>query len=249
LFVLNIQAPKYDILSSEASSFLHPLEQKYLSSVPHHNRKKSFLFGRYCAKKAINVYNKSINANEVFIKQGIWGQPIIKGCDEICVSISHGDKYVSAFLFLEEYYIGIDLEEINCEKNLDIISLRKYIGCEKIPRNIKFVDYDGYDFAKVLLCGVSKLDTTICYTDQERVDFFIHWSLAEALSKALKCGLTVPKNILSSCNFGWYKGMLLCDFKCFPQYSGCVFFIGEIILSICYPKQLDKIDSWEVVDL
>ena len=61
------------------------------------------------------------------------------------------------------------------------------------------------------------------------------WSLKEAISKILRCGLTVTQNFLELQEFFEKSGDFRCKFKNFTHYQGIAQFIDHTVLSIVTP--------------
>ena len=65
----------------------------------------------------------------------------------------------------------------------------------------------------------------------------LFWTAKEALSKALKTGLTIPLNLLEINSIERGGDFHHVTFKNFSQYKAIVFTFGENILSIAYPSR------------
>lgn len=79
------------------------------------------------------------------------------------------------------------------------------------------------------------------FSIQNEFVWIISWCLKEALSKAIKVGLTIPLNLLeieimNEIEFG--ENIFECKFKNFPQYKGFARVKGVYVIALVYPKQL-----------
>ena len=201
-------------IKSESKAFLHPEETVFLETLKFPQPQLSYLIGRYCAKKSIIKYGYPIKPQEVLIRPGVWGQPIIfaPGISNIAVSIAHSHKSGVAIAFPEAYPMGVDIEKIDLK---NIYSLKTTLSSGEF-------------------CKLQKI-----YPKTEEILLAtILWTLKEAVSKALRCGLTVPFPILETCEFKSINNLLFCDFNHFPQYRGVAYVFNDSVISIAYPKQL-----------
>lgn len=194
----------------ETFNFLHPVELKYYSTLKYERRIKSFLAGRYAAKKAISFFICEENLDHILIEKGIFNQPIVvyPNKTNIQVSISHCDNYGVAVAFSEKLPMGIDIEKIS-------------------TNSIKMFNRIMSDREKDL----SRLST---YPNQ--VIFTIFWTAKEALSKILKTGLTTPFYIYEINQIKTINGVVFSSFKNFVQYCTVSFLFNGYVCSITYPK-------------
>lgn len=91
-------------------SALHPEEQKIYNSYKHDKRKHSYLLGRVASKTAIQKYTQ-VQPKDVNIINGLLRQPIVKGINNVDVSISHADNLGFAAAFNDTLLLGIDIEK------------------------------------------------------------------------------------------------------------------------------------------
>ncbi|MDA8561980.1 4'-phosphopantetheinyl transferase superfamily protein, partial [Gammaproteobacteria bacterium] len=145
---------------------LHKKEILYFETISRQKRQHSFLLGRYCAKKSIILTNKIESMSEIYIKNGIFEQPIV--CHPIInnmnISITHSDNIAAAISFPETHPSGIDVEMISRDK---IKTIKTQLSITEIRLSKNNIDL-----------------------------ITIFWTAKEAMSKVFKCGLMIDFNIL-----------------------------------------------------
>ncbi len=202
----------YDDLASETKSFLHSAELEKYSALHIAKRKASFLLGRYCLKKAAGAFLGSKNYTEMEIRSAILEYPILKYPvrENPDLTLSHSDRICGAIAFQAGHVMGLDIEWIN--------PARKKV------------------FERIL----TRTEHALCHkmeTDDLEL-FGVHWSFKEALSKAVKCGFTVPFHILELADFrevhhGYYET----HFKNFGQFRGYAWVMDAHAVAIVLPKK------------
>lgn len=155
-------------LQDHAKNFLHPQEFSILREMISEKRMHSYLLGRYAAKQALTQDAESISPTDIFIKSGIFQQPVIyhlQTKEKMQVSISHCGERAVALAFPETHPMGIDLEHSN--KKYNAVIERQLTSQER---------------------NLLKAITNVNYTPETY--YMILWTLKEALSKVLRTGLT-----------------------------------------------------------
>lgn len=201
----------FDELSQVYDKFLHKEEEAHFLSLQYPKRQYSYLLGRYCAKHAISMYCKINSLAEIRIENGIFQHPVVMQAphNNTQVSISHTEGIGAALAFPETYPMAIDIE---------IISLKKA------------------DIIKPLL---SSSEVNLNMFETMEVHFMFLWTAKEALSKVLKCGLTVPFEMLEINSVRKVENIIVSDFKKFKQYKAISFYIKNLICSLVYPQSLN----------
>lgn len=200
-------------LKGDPSSFLHPTEEAYFSSLSHPRRQHSYLLGRYCAKQAIIACDDDINLREIAIETGVFGHPVVTDIprSHLQVSISHTDNFGAAISSPETHPMAIDVEAI-CPSKRDAIKTQLSLDEQKLWVSLR--KGEGNEITQLTFL----------------------WTVKEALSKALKCGLTVPFEVLEIEVIKEKEGLLISSFKNFKQYQALSFCLGANICSIVYPS-------------
>lgn len=198
-------------LKENNSEFLHPEEIAYFKTLQFERRQLSYLLGRFAAKKAV-VQCKNIPLNEILIEYGVFQQPIVSQPPnlKIQVSYSHCNEHSIAVAFPEGFPMGIDIEEVNIEK-------QSVIATQLLEAEKNFIN----DFPQ-------ENPTNL---------FTLFWTIKEALSKALRTGMMTPFELyaiqkLKKINSHTWSN----EFKNFGQYQAISFFLGKVACSIVYPK-------------
>ena len=197
----------------EASPYelLQGRELHYFSRLQFERRRRSFLAGRLASKRAIAEYTGIEALTSIEIAIGVFGQPIVCLDRAGCadVSITHCGDYAIAVAFSPEHPLGIDVEQAG-----ELVrAARNYIGPDEVAA------------AETLKWGEALQLATV-------------WSAKEALSKVLRCGLTVPTEALavSRLETAGPRSAILW-FRNFSQYKSHSMFSGDHVLSIVLPAR------------
>ena len=154
------------------------------------------------------------NYTKIEIASGIFDQPIVKhlSIDIPGLSLSHCQDFAIAIAFPSGHPMAIDMEKIDQNK-IDVIK-------SQLTSN------------EINLAQTSPLGETIACT--------LIWTIKEALSKVLKCGLMIPFAILEIDQPVFNKeGTCISYFKNFGQYKSYSWVIGDYVLSIISPQKTD----------
>lgn len=214
----------------EIIKYLHPEERQYYDSLKFEKRMRSFLIGRYAAKRAVAALTGETDLAKILVQAGVFTQPIVTLADHqnIQVSISHCDHLGTALAFPEAHPLGIDLERIHLDKN-DVLEKQMTAGEIELIKT----QPDFYEAMLTLL-----------------------WTAKEALSKVIKTGLMTPMKIYEINKMEHYGSYFLSYYKNFGQYKTISFKIGNYICAITHPMKT-KLDmdiaafqsNFKVVDL
>ena len=188
-------------------TFLHSKELAYFESLTYPKRQYSYLLGRYCAKNAIAAYINLHPFTEILIESGVFYYPVVTSSREsnLQVSISHTDNLGAALAFSEAYPMAIDIEKV-CSSKIEIIKSQLSSAEKKLP-----------------------------FSGDEASQLTLLWTLKEALSKVLKCGLTVPFEILEVESIEEKENFVTSSFKNFKQYQALSFLVDTTLCSLVYP--------------
>ncbi|MBL4889457.1 MAG: 4'-phosphopantetheinyl transferase superfamily protein [Candidatus Lindowbacteria bacterium] len=158
-------------LPTEIDQFLHPQEQSLYSNALVSKRQNDFLGGRYAAKKALAEVIPHLVPNQILISSGVFGQPCLEIPHDslLEVSIAHSDALSAAMVGPRRHPLGIDIEVINPDK-------QKTLASQVTEEELLL--FENFEM-----------------TDIERLTRI--WATKEALSKALRTGMTCPFEILS----------------------------------------------------
>jgi 4'-phosphopantetheinyl transferase len=173
-------------------------------------RRRSFVTGRYCAKKAISLLCETNDLSKIAITTGAFNQPVVV-CpheEKLGVSISHCGHSAIAICFPEASPMGIDLEI--CDKE------RSKIVSEQLTEK-----------ERTMSSGVAVdplLFSLIC------------WTAKESLSKALRTGLTTPLALFELRRLEAVKGEFAGSFVNFIQYRSVSRVLRERVVSFVLPR-------------
>jgi len=198
----------------EVINYLHPKEKEYYDRLNIDNRKKSYLIGRYAAKRAISFFTGENNYESILIQWGIFNQPVVinKNLHNIQTSITHSGNYGAAVVFPESLPIGIDIEKIDPRKN--------------------------FLLEKQITSNEGELINSFLYPHDTKLT--ILWTVKEALSKVIKSGLTATLDIFEVNKIELKQNYVVNYFTHFYQYCAISFELDDrYICSITYPKNVE----------
>ena len=187
-------------------------EAVYLSTLQFERRRKSYVLGRYAAKMALGNVLAESDLRTIEIERGVFEQPVVRypRDDQWDVTISHTEFLAAALTFRRGHPMGIDIERIDPASAETALS-------QLSEREVSWVEGQS----------AKRLETT-----------FALWSAKEALSKALRTGLTSPIEIYNVAEFseigpGIWEGLFLN----FAQYKARIWIGSSSVLAIVLPKK------------
>ncbi len=193
---------------------------RYLSSAEHelyksflHKRQYEFLAGRILAKITASRQFKIEDWRSIETLKGVFGNPLIHipGYAHKGISISHKQNKFGIIIYDEAHPVGFDMEIID---NSKVTLLKSQSNKDEMMDREKM-----------------GCDESLFYT--------VLWSAKEALSKILRCGLTVPIELLSTQKNKYdvshqvFEG----EFCNFFQYRFVARIIEESIVTLVFPKR------------
>ena len=206
------ESSEIDFIAKAATSFLHPNEHRYYQALQSRYRKYSFLLGRYTGKMALSHYLDEPRQMDIEIARGTFGQPLVKyaSLDVPEVTLSHTSSIAAAIAYEPGHIMGVDVEKLDPSK----FSIFKTEMTE------------------------TEIGLSTCFPNIEcGVVWNLLWTMKEALSKAIKCGLTVPFELLEIQRLSQDpSGCFEAGFKNFTQYHCYSWMLPEFALSIVLPR-------------
>ncbi|WP_415914730.1 4'-phosphopantetheinyl transferase superfamily protein [Rhodopseudomonas palustris] len=206
-------------LEADAPHFLSPAEQALLTDRLAPSRRQSFLAGRRAAKTALSALAPGVSLREIQVLPGLLQQPVafVPGRSNVQVTLSHAGTAAIAVAHPEACPMGIDLERAAPEA-------QSALGEQTTPRE------------RALAQAV------LPYDEHQRL--LLLWCLKEALSKALRCGLTVPFSLLEVASLVPLPGGVRARFANFTQYEGIAFCEAPFTLATALPHNV----RWQSTD-
>lgn len=207
---LALAAAPLDWLDEHTKDFLHPDEAGLVTDRLHARRRHGLLVGRYAAKQALAVLHPEIDPRALAIRPGVLEQPILssEGVRNLGVSLSHAGPVALAVAYPEGCPMGIDLEWVRAEAVSVLVS-----QTTPVERRIA---------------------AGLAGSEAERLMRL--WCLKEALSKALRCGLTVPLELLAVSGTAPDPLGLSATFANFAQYRGFSLVAGDLAAALVLPQ-------------
>ena len=159
-------------LEQHGSDLLLPRQMASLRSEMSVRRRHSLLLGRHAAKSALAAYFGERDLSNIEIRSGTFGQPLSAYPCECSpgLSLAHCDGLAIALASSPDHILGVDVERCAPER-------ADAIRSEMTPAELGLHRQDS-------LSEISWL--------------FLLWTMKEALSKALRVGLTVPFGLLET---------------------------------------------------
>lgn len=178
-------------------------------------RRFTFLAGRLAAKCAANAYlgGSSEDVQSIRVGAGVFGQPLIikPGEPPPLVSITHTDEQALAVCCHPGHPVGIDLEAFH-------------------PDSVPAFLREMTDQETAAASTIADLP--------EWQRFNALWSMKEALSKVLRCGLTTPFRTLETTAVRLRAPLCLeAEFSHFSQYRAVAHIGKKNILAMVCPKR------------
>jgi len=191
--------------------FLHPGELLLAAAMPVQKRADDFLRGRYACKRAIAALHPGIDPTGVHIGMGVFRQPVLQAPNTLGlqVSISHSGAIGAALAFAEGHPMAIDVEQYGAGRARVIES--------------------ALTAHEVTLAAQMRLPRLQAYTQL--------WTMKEALSKVLKCGLTSPFHILEVAGVEHAGVGHAACFRHFTQYRAIACSLAESACAIVLPRE------------
>lgn len=208
-------AAPWEALEAAQADFLAPAEAALLTDRLAPARRQSFLAGRWAAKTALRRLAPDIPACDMTILPGAFGQPVatVPGRPNLQVTLAHAGPAALAVAHPEACPLGVDLERLRPDV---LPTLRAQMTAQETMRaSLLAEDAPPHDEFQRLL----------------RL-----WCLKEALSKALRTGLTVPFALLETTELTPLAGGLRARFTHFAQYEGHAVAAGPYALALVRPR-------------
>lgn len=195
------------------TELLHQKELIYYQNLPSKIRQQSYLLGRVAAKGAIAQLHPHLPSQRVYISQGVFDFPVVNYeavvVENTQVSISHCKDVGVALAFGEEHPMGIDIEEIDAEKQSAMQS-------QMTEEDLSFLRLNNKNSIEGLT---------------------IIWCMKEALSKILKTGLMIDFKLLSLRSLVLRDNSFVATFEHFPQYQAIGYNHGDYACAIALPQK------------
>ncbi|MDV2986284.1 UNVERIFIED_CONTAM: 4'-phosphopantetheinyl transferase superfamily protein [Methylobacteriaceae bacterium AG10] len=209
--VLALASAPLDWLDAHRGGFLHGDEEALLTDRLHARRRHGLLIGRYAAKSALAALRPDLDPRALAIRPGVLEQPVLSGAggENLGISLSHAGPVAVAVAYPEACPMGIDLERIR-------------------PANVALLTRQTNAAERRLVAA--RLDAP----EAERLTRL--WCLKEALSKALRCGLTVPLELLAVGSAEAGPPGLGVTFANFAQYRGLSLAAGDLAAALVLPR-------------
>ncbi len=204
-----------------AEKYLHKSEYEIFDGFEYEARKKSFLQGRYVAKKALSHFLEEPDLTKIIVKSGVFNQPMLNYpiAEPPGFSISHSLSGTCCLVFPQEHPMGIDIQS-------------------KVDYAIEAIDSQLTDEEKMLSRRSDMRDDI----------FYIKlWTIKEALSKVLTTGLTSPMEIYEIDNISKKDEFYYSTFKNFTQYKAISFIWAGNVCSFVLPLKT-KCDLDELIN-
>lgn len=186
---------------------LHPKELTFYQSLKFASRIKSYLAGRFAAKRAVSLYLTENDWKQIYIDQGVFMHPVVDS-NSVQVSITHCANFAAALAFSDRQLMGIDIEQV-FEGRLEVLQ------SQMTDKEIRLIQSLPYPYESMLT---------------------LFWSAKEALSKVLKTGLTTPFSVFALKQIHDENGVFRSNFENFYQYETFSFLYDAFVCSITCPK-------------
>lgn len=197
-------------LEAASEAILHPDERRYLASIPAWRRRASFVTGRYAAKLALARVLGEVEFAELAIAAGVFEQPVLSrwAGSPVEVGITHSEDLACSVAFPSALPMAVDTEPIE-------ESRAETMRTQILDEELEEVRRHGLDGAAA--CALV-------------------WTAKEALSKALRCGMTCPFELLAIERLERGSTPYSGTFRNFGQYRFYGWRAGRSFVTIVLPK-------------
>lgn len=218
---LCLTTAKASELRCNTQAFLHPHEQQRFRDFSHKKRADDYVRGRYAAKQAIKAIHKQHLMETAKIESGIFRQPLLS-CpfdSTLEVSLSHSASISAAIAYPGAHPMAIDVENVDPESGKELAT--------QVSTHEKAL------FGK--LSNFSELEV-----------FTGLWTIKEALSKVMRCGLTAPISIFDISDYTVSGHIITANFSHFMQYKALCFPWLNCMCSIVLPRNTELLQQSEL---
>ncbi|UYX52545.1 4'-phosphopantetheinyl transferase superfamily protein [Bacillus thuringiensis] len=200
---------------NNVGEILHNKEKEHYYSIESVERKKSYLFGRYCVKRAMILNGMTKKQREVCIDYGEFNHPIVTHGNEknIQVSLSHSNDVAVSLLFTQKHILGIDIEKITNES------------------------------ANIMSEILFDKERNFIQKENENIILVSMWSAKEALAKSLRIGFSASLKIFEISEIYFKENKLNVHFTFFPHLKVEGIIINDYVLSIACLKQHELVNN------
>ena len=217
------KAPPADEAIKLANVYLHERERLYWETLQHPDRRVDYLLGRIAAKSALGHWYPELSPRRLEIAFGAFGQPIAKVPDSGHeVSVAHSGGHAVALAFPAGLGMAIDREPV--------------ASAPELPASPQ-----SNDRLEALRRQMTARERGLVRELDEAVGLAILWTAKESLSKALRCGLTVPFRLLEVRTCHLASGEARLTFRNFPQYQALVRYSARVAQSVLLPHDAELI--------
>ncbi len=203
---------EYEFLEQRAAFFLHPQEVSYFHTLQFQSRRESYLLGRCAGKRALASLVPEEPPARIEIARGLFHQPIVQ-CLAAAVpelSLAHSKNIAVAVATASGHIAAVDVELLEADK------LSALSSCASATER-------------------ALLDKVDCSTTE---GLFLLFTMKEALSKALRCGLTAPFSVFEVARLETVgERAFVAHFSNFAQYKALSWIVAGHALSLVVPAR------------
>ncbi|HWE36344.1 MAG TPA: 4'-phosphopantetheinyl transferase superfamily protein [Isosphaeraceae bacterium] len=203
-------AARFDELHQRIDDFLNSKELDEYRALSADRRRRSWLLGRFAAKRAAAAYLGAVDLRAMAVARGLFGQPLLRvaEADAPGLSISHAGALAVAVAHPAGHPLAVDYEEIRPGQ-------ADAIASQLTPRENAWA---GRDHPRLTVL----------------------WTAKEALSKALRCGLTAPFRLFETAELSDdTPGRVAGRFENFTQYRFVSTVSADSVLTLVLPLRTE----------
>jgi 4'-phosphopantetheinyl transferase len=206
-------------LEGQGAHFLAPAEAALLDGSLHPRRRHGVLLGRFAAKRALGLLLPDIDPRSLAIEPGVLGQPVLSG--------SAGVESIQVSLsHAGSVAVAVVFPAI-CPMGVDV---ERITPDQPAALDGLFTPAEARLAAAAGEGGAARL-----------------WCLKEALSKALRCGLSVPLPVLVIAALPADGSSSWADFTNFRAFRGLSLTTGRLAAALVVPRLVTMragLDGW-----
>ncbi len=200
----------------ELDCFFTPSEMERANRFRFEKPRNSFLLSRLAAKAALAAFFNEPDWRKITVSNGMLGQPLVNyaGNFNADTSLTHSEHEAVAIAFPREYPLAIDLEVVSPNR------------VETIKEALRLTSQEQQWIKSGLVT--------------EALAYVTLWTIREALSKALRCGLTCPLELLAVDQIKLQAGKVWeTRYQNFQQYKCLSWLQANRVFSLTLPHTIN----------
>jgi 4'-phosphopantetheinyl transferase len=202
-------ATEFDELDRRIDEFLAPVEREEYRALAADRRRRSWLLGRSAAKRAAAAYLGAADLRAMVIARGVFGQPLLRVAEADAPGLSI--SHAGPLAVAVAHPAGHPLA----------------------------VDYEEIRASQGDAIASQLTPRELAWAGRDHPRLTALWTAKEALSKALRCGLTTPFRLFETIDLVDAPGRVTGRFENFTQYRFVSRVAADAVLTLVLPLRTE----------